>query len=72
MIKLKNKLSNAFYILIVAVSLFSCEGGETKTETTETYVTVIVEDCEYIFKDGTGYKGMTHKGNCKNVIHNCN
>ena len=61
----------ALYTLLVAFT-FGCDGGTTKIETKDNYVTVVVESCEYMYKEGVGYRSLVHKGNCTNEIHKCN
>lgn len=68
---LRTKLSNAFYTLLVAFA-FGCDGGTTKIETKDSYVTIVIESCEYMYKEGVGYRSLVHKGNCTNEIHKCN
>lgn len=36
------------------------------------YTTVIIEDCEYILSTFDRSRTVTHKGNCKNPIHQHN
>ena len=32
---------------------------------------IVIENCEYLtFRTYYGYRGLTHKGNCTNIIHN--
>ena len=59
------------YTLLVAFT-FSCNGGTTRVENKDTYVTVVVEGCEYMYKQGIGTRGLVHKGNCTSKIHKCN
>jgi len=71
--------------IILTISLFSCDknqgfGGGTqwvkKEAVKNTYEIIEIEGCEYIYVSvNSGYAGglgLTHKGNCKNPIHNCN
>ena len=60
------------------IMFVSCD--ETNVQTKQTGVKIFHlelkefkhDDCEYIYVR-SGYQfGMTHKGNCKNNIHNCN
>ena len=44
----------------------------TRIENKDSYATVIVEGCEYMYKEGVGFRSLVHKGNCTNEIHKCN
>jgi hypothetical protein len=45
----------------------SPDNGINLSELVTNYTTYIIEDCEYI--SIAGKYGMTHKGNCNNLIH---
>ena len=52
-------------IIILAIGLASCTSRSTET----------IDGCEYIVStsvggDGSHVEALTHKGNCKNPIHN--
>lgn len=64
--------TNKYFLILLTFFAFGCNGGTTKIESKDTYVIVIVEGCEYMYKEGVGYKSFVHKGNCKNEIHKCN
>ena len=69
---LKNKLSYALYILLVAGVFTSCTRGDElrNNNSFKDYDVIEIEGCEYI-QYGTSYGALeiTHKGNCKNEIH---
>ena len=65
------KLNIVFYLLLVAALIGCNNGGTTINKSIDSFATVIVEDCEYIYQVGTGYRSLVHKGNCKNPIHKC-
>lgn len=67
---MKNLIKYGFIAIVIC--FWSCNGGAAKTENTNNFETIIVEDCEYIYKIGIGYRSLVHKGNCKNPIHKCN
>jgi hypothetical protein len=69
--RFKTIISYTLYTLLVAFT-FGCDGGTTKIETKDSYVTVVIESCEYMYKEGVGYRSLVHKGNCTNEIHKCN
>ena len=69
--RFKTLKSYTLYTLLVAFS-FGCAGGTTRIENKDSYVTVIVEGCEYMYKETIGLRGLVHKGNCTNEIHKCN
>ena len=68
------KLSYAIYIVLFAFIFTACRGGTKAEDSIGNYVTVIIEDCEYMHHESIGKKGLVHKGNCPNKIHksNCN
>ena len=68
---LKRAIRYSFYALL-STFLISCDGGEVHHKTTSNYVTVVIEDCEYIYNAMIGERSMVHKGNCKSEIHKCN
>ena len=55
----------------------AADARQAKQDTTfEGYKIIIIDGCEYIYKRYDNFSGipvLTHKGNCKNPIHNkCN
>ena len=44
LIKLKS-----LFILCLVICFYSCDGGEAHHKNTSNYVTVVIEDCEYIY-----------------------
>ena len=58
-------------LFVLSIALISCDGGTVKRKTMDEFVTVIIEDCEYMYHAGIGYRSMVHKGNCANPIHDC-
>jgi len=64
-------MKNITYFTLLLL-LCSCDGGTVRTESINTFATVIVEDCEYIYKEKIGFRSLVHKGNCKNVFHKFN
>ena len=69
-INMKNLIKCGF--IAVVIFFYSCNGGTIKTENINDFATIIVEDCEYMYKSKVGYRSLVHKGNCKNPIHKCN
>lgn len=66
---LKTKLSYAFYTLLVAFLIVSCDGSENDVHPEETYNIIEIEECEYIFISRRPFApdmAITHKGDCKN------
>ena len=55
--------------IAITVLFSSCGGGTTETATMSDMITVVIEDCEYMYTPVTGIKSLVHKGNCKNPIH---
>lgn len=56
-------------LLFVVVTMLSCTAVTGDKE----YRTIEIDGCEYLFKYN-GYnsgESFTHKGNCKNPIHDC-
>jgi hypothetical protein len=67
---MKNLLKYGFIAFVICLS--SCtEGGKTTIKNRDDFNILIFEDCEYIYNIYSGYKSLTHKGNCNNPIHNC-
>jgi hypothetical protein len=50
---------------LIAMVLFSCSTATISDETQN------IEGCEYIVTKNSYGNGLTHKGNCKNPIHQC-
>lgn len=69
--RFKTLISYTLYTLLVAFT-FGCDGGTTRIENKDSYATIIVEGCEYMYKEGVGFRSLVHKGNCTNEIHKCN
>ncbi len=68
MIKLKNKISNAFYIVLCLCVLSSCDsscGTSNKKDSKYPYLMMQTEHCRYYCVDG--YR----KGACKIVTCEC-
>ena len=60
----------ALLIAIIIGSLPSKPKSQTKTENGYEYQTTTIEGCEYfVNRSYSGHYGLTHKGNCTNVIH---
>ena len=62
----------AIIALLFAIvrSLPSKPKSQTKTENGYEYQATTIEGCEYfVNRSYSGYYGLTHKGNCTNVIH---
>lgn len=64
-------------ILLFTLCLVSCctNVAKDKTSTSE-YKIIEIDGCEYIKYDGGENSAnrvyvLVHKGNCKNIIHNC-
>lgn len=55
--------------IIFLIILSSCVPKDG--DTVENPPTIIIEGCEYIQVRPKYDKAFTHKGNCKNQIHNC-
>ena len=65
----------AFYTLLVAGIFTSCTRGDELKNVNkfERYEVIEIDGCEYIqYGSAYGMLHVTHKGNCKNVIHACN
>lgn len=64
-----------FFAMLVMGACIPVPNGDDRKETADNYSIVTIESCEYIEYDkGVGnYRvySLTHKGNCKNPIHNC-
>ena len=58
-------------LFVLSIALVSCDGGTVIQKSMDEFATVVIENCEYIYHEGNGYKSMTHKGNCSNSIHKC-
>lgn len=62
-------------ILLFSLTLLACSDealikNETADKKLPTYTIVEIEGCEYFsFYSTHDYMHITHKGNCKNVIH---
>lgn len=69
--RMKNAAKYSLYILLSTFVLAGCGGGTTSTAYIDDYKTLEIEGCEYMYNVGVGTKGLVHKGNCKNVIHDC-
>jgi hypothetical protein len=70
---MKTKLVALFAIAFMT----ACETPKgDSVQKKEGYSVKIIDSCEYIEVSGmlgssSGYYSITHKGNCKNPIHNC-
>lgn len=71
--KLKMKTQNIItacvaWLIIVCIS---CNKQQMKKDPMEfKYEIINIEGCEYFkYMGAQGYKHITHKGNCKNLIH---
>lgn len=67
-------------LTVMLLSLFSLSAcptpkGSTETKTGKNYTVKMIEGCEYIECDygilDQRVYSLTHKGNCKNLIHKC-
>ena len=56
--------------LLVVIILSAC-GVPGDGDVVENPPTIMIEGCEYIQVRPTYDRAFTHKGNCKNPIHNC-
>jgi len=65
------KLPQLFILCLVICFLSSCDGGTKRQGTKSDFATIVIEDCEYMYHQSVSYRGLVHKGNCKNPIHNC-
>jgi hypothetical protein len=67
---MKNKI---LFLIGIVVCLSSCRKVEPENPQ-EGFTTIEREGCQYLIKTARrgygGYGYMTHKGNCKNPIHN--
>ena len=68
---LKRTLSYSLCTLLVAFLMVGCssEGSENDVHPEETYKTVVIDGCEYIFvsrRPWSGDMALAHKGKCKN------
>jgi len=67
---LRTKLSYAFYTLLVAFLMVGCTETITKEEQdnriANTFKTIEVDGCEYLYREGSRMGFLAHKGNCKN------
>ena len=63
---IKENISNALYILLVAFVFCGCKEHEQKQRRQEVgqWQTVEYDGCEYVI----GFRKMAHKGNCKYCI----
>ena len=66
---MKNLIKYGFIAFVICFS--SCRGDVTVTKEDTNFNTVVVDSCEYFYSPFEGLKSITHKGNCKNPIHNC-
>jgi hypothetical protein len=67
-------MKKIFYLFLLTFGIFGCS-PDFNRETKNDYNIVMIENCEYIEVDfatglDVGYYSLTHKGNCKNKIHN--
>jgi len=65
----------ALYTLLVAGVLTSCTRGDQLRNYNKfvDYDVIEIDGCEYIqYGVSYGFLEITHKGDCKNVIHACN
>jgi hypothetical protein len=51
--------------ILLAMALSSCYKATVVEEVQ------IIEGCEYLVSRNAHGNGLTHKGNCKNIIHKC-
>lgn len=63
--KISIVLLGIFYIALAMFFLYGCSRATISDETK------IIDGCEYIVTRNSYGNGLTHKGNCKNPIHQC-
>lgn len=66
-----NKIVLTSICTLLSAFLLSCDGGTKRQGTKSDFATIVIEDCEYMYHQSVSYRGLVHKGNCKNPIHNC-
>lgn len=60
--------------LLILTGCTSFEGVDADITIEDSYKTIVLEGCEYIYVSRRPFSSemmMAHKGNCKNIIHNC-
>jgi hypothetical protein len=73
-------MKSKLLLLALAITMASCGGNVDTKSTTYTIPTLIgadlqvveIEECEYFFTQYDRSAVFTHKGNCKNPIHQHN
>jgi hypothetical protein len=64
-------------VITLVLGLFSCEEQNVDKKTTNYVVSpgnnpleiVVIDECEYLYGPWGNATVLTHKGNCKNPIH---
>ena len=66
-----------FVFGFIALGINACTEANVKSNDTGVVLVegsssikeVVIDGCEYLYKDGGHQFGLTHKGNCSNPIH---
>ena len=43
-------------LFVLSIALVSCDGGTVRQKSMDEFATVVIENCEYIYHEGNGYK----------------
>jgi hypothetical protein len=65
---MKSKIIICMLLMFVAL-VYSCKRKDEQRKDFD-YSILVIDNCQYLqFNTAMGYKGIVHKGDCRNTIH---